>query len=267
MVALAGSLQKMRPQLSLVLPSHIKVERFERVVITAVNNKPDLLTCDARSLFNACTKAAQDGLLPDGREGALVPFKDENNKKIVQWMPMVFGLKKLVRQSGEIESIDARIVFSNEIKDERFEYVIYEGREQLRHEPMLWGDRGEKVLVYAYARWKSGQVEYHPMHRDDVMKRKSKSRAKKGPWFDWEDEMWLKTAIRGLAKKLPLSAETQRAIDRDEEPSEFERQKTDAVQSIEAAASMMGAPQIEHDAETGEITDAREPGEDEGELQ
>lgn len=270
--AIATGLERMRPQLKLQLPSHIPVERFERIVLTAMNNNPDLLACDRRSLFNACTKAAQDGLLPDGREGALVPFKDKNGKKMAQWMPMAFGLKKLVRQSGEIESIDARIVFQKEIDPvtdadgnivydrdgrpvRRFEYIIKQGKEEIRHEPILWGERGEKVLVYAYARWKSGHVEYHPMHKNDVMKRRKMSRAKSGSWFDWEDEMWLKTAIKGIANKLPRSATLDRALSRDDEGSEFEKLKGEAIQSIESAASIMGAPQIEHDPETGEISE------------
>lgn len=247
----------MRPQFKVALPSHISPERFERTVLTALNNTPDLLSADRRSLFNACSKAAQDGLLPDGREGALVIFKDKNGKKLVQWLPMTYGLIKLMRQSGEIDSVGSRIVFAQEIEDKKFEYFISEGREQLRHEPMLWGDRGEKVLVYAYARWKDGHVDYLPMHRDDVLKRKKVSRAKSeySPWNVWEDEMWLKTPLKALAKRMPLSSSIMRALERDEDASEFDKLKGEAIQSIGAAAAMMGAPQIEHDAETGEILD------------
>lgn len=268
--AIKHGLEQMRPQFAVALPKHISPERFERTVLTALNNNADLAACDRRSLFNACTKAAQDGLLPDGREGALVVFKDKTGKKLVQWMPMTYGLIKLMRQSGEIDSVGARIVFQAELDAGRFEYLIAEGREQLNHKPMLWGERGEKVLVYAYVRWKDGHIDYLPMHRDDVLKRKKASRAKSefGPWAQWEDEMWQKSAIKALAKRMPLSANLQRAIDRDEEPSEFEKMKGEAVQSIESAAALMGAPQIEHDPETGEIDEAedgdvgREPGED-----
>ena len=44
------------------LPAHIPAERFARVVMTAVQNNPDLQKCSRRSFFNACIKAAQDGL-------------------------------------------------------------------------------------------------------------------------------------------------------------------------------------------------------------
>ena len=95
-------LDQMRAQLAATLPAHISVDRFQRVVLTAINTNPDLLSADRRSLFNAAVRAAQDGLMPDGREGALVIFKDKNNKKNAVWMPMVFGIIKKSRQSGEI---------------------------------------------------------------------------------------------------------------------------------------------------------------------
>jgi recombination protein RecT len=245
----------MRAQLLATLPSHISYERFQRVVLTAINVNPDLLGADHHSLFIATTRAAQDGLLPDGREGAFVIFKDKSGKRLVTWMPMLAGLLRKIRQSGEIDSIGARIVYQNEIDQGRFKFVIEDGQEKLFHDPMLWGDRGAKVLVYAYARFKAtGHVEYAPLHRDDIMKRRAMSRAKdSGPWKDWEDEMWLKTAIRKLAARLPLSAEIMKSVTRDEEPSptEFERMKTAALQDSTTAMHQLGAPEPEPESLEG----------------
>src|SRR5688500_3765384 len=85
-------LTKMDHELSTALPPHMPVERFMRVVLTAVNGNPDLLKADRRTLFESAMKAAQDGLLPDGRDGAFVTFSGK-----VQWMPMVGGILKKVR--------------------------------------------------------------------------------------------------------------------------------------------------------------------------
>lgn len=243
---LQHGLEQMRPKFAAVLPNHISPERFERTVMTAVNTNPELLQADRRSLFNSCAQAASDGLLPDKREGALVIFKDKAGKKLVQWMPMVFGIIKKIRQSGEIDSIGARIVYQKEIDDGRFRFVVEDGKEKLYHDPMLWGDRGKKVLVYAYARFKeTGHVEYAPLHADDVLKRKaaSKSAAYGGPWKDWEDEMWLKTAIRAIAKRLPLSAELLSEIERDPEPTHFDELRNAAMTQLGAApVGMLDAP-------------------------
>src|SRR5687768_9095425 len=102
----------MRQQIKMALPSHISVEKFERVATTAVQTNPDLLNpqkVDRRSLFGALVRAAQDGLLPDGREGAIIPFKGK-----AAWMPMVAGIMKKVRNSGEIASWDAFPVFEKD---------------------------------------------------------------------------------------------------------------------------------------------------------
>jgi recombination protein RecT len=248
---LKTGLEQMRGQFRLLLPSHIAVEKFERVVLTAVNVNPELAAADRRSFFNACVRTAQDGLLPDGREGALVIYKNRDGQKLVQWLPMVFGLIKKIRQSGEIDSVGARIVYQNEIDDKRFRFVVEDGIEKLYHDPMLWGARGDMVLTYAYARFKSGLIEYAPLHKDDVMKRKAVSRAQKGPWQEWEREMWLKTAIRALAPKLPLSAEILQSITRNEEPTEFDRLKHEAIAALGAPSE---APQ-----EQGESAYVMEP--------
>jgi len=241
-------LEVMRPQFKATLPAHIAPERFERIVLTAINMNPDLLDADRRSLFNATTRAAQDGLLPDGREGAFVVYKDKSGKKIVQWLPMVFGITKLIRQSGEIESIGARIVYQNEIEKGRFEFIVSDGAERLRHEPILFGERGAAVLVYAYARFKTGHVEYMPLHSADIAKRRAASRSAGfagSPWNSWTDEMWLKTAIRALAKRLPLSSEIMDKLEHDDEPTEFEKQRDATVQSIDEARLMFAAPKEE----------------------
>jgi len=229
-----NGLEQMRPQFAVVLPSHITPERFERVVMTAINNNPDLLNADRRSLFNAATRAATDGLLPDGREGAFVIFNERSGRRVVAWIPMVFGLIKKIRQSGEVDSIGARIVYEREIEANRFKFVIEDGTERLYHDPLLFGDRGAKVLVYTYARFKeTGTVEYAPLHRDDVLKRRAVSKSA-AIWRDWEDEMWLKTAIRAISKRLPLSAEISATIDRDEDPTEFDKLKAEVVRQLSA---------------------------------
>jgi recombination protein RecT len=257
-------LDKMTPNLAVALPKHIPVERFKRTVLTAMNLTPELAEADRRSLFNACTRAAHDGLLPDGSEGALVIFKNnKTGKKEVQWLPMMKGVIKKLRQSGEIASISARVVYQKEIDQGRFRFVIEGGEEKLHHEPILWGDRGEPVLAYASARLKDGTVQHEPMTKSDILKAKAVSRSgnsEYGPWNKWPDEMWRKTPLKRLAKYLPLSAEDRRMIEEDDS-TEFEEMKQDAIahaqpQSLAAAAMLGGPAEPDHDADTGEVIEA-----------
>lgn len=75
--AFRADLESMKPQFEVALPPHVSVDRFIRVLVTAVQATPALLNVEQKSLLQASMKCAQDGLLPDGREAALVIFKDK----------------------------------------------------------------------------------------------------------------------------------------------------------------------------------------------
>lgn len=199
-------------ELSRVLPKHIPVERFQRVVLTAVQMNPDLVACNRQALWNACMKAAQDGLLPDGREGAIVPFKNE-----AQWMPMIAGLLKRFRNSGQFKSIGADIVRQGE----EFSYWKDEHGEHMRHVP---GDgSGKAIKAYAMAETKDGGIMIEVMNEAQINKRRTASRAKNSPlWNEWTDEAWKKTVLRSLSKLLPSSSDLDDLIRRDDELYSFE---------------------------------------------
>jgi recombination protein RecT len=106
-----ADLGRMSSEFKAALPAAIPVERFIRTAVTAVQMDPNLLAADRRSLYGACMKAAQDGLQLDGREAALVIFKDRRSgTSKVQYMPMVGGILKKIRNSGEISTITSRYV-------------------------------------------------------------------------------------------------------------------------------------------------------------
>ncbi len=266
-----GQLVARRDDYAPALPAHITPERFQRIVVTAVNLNPDLLDANRLSLMNACCKAASDGLLPDGREGALVIFNTKEKTdagerwiKKVQWLPMVYGLIKKARQSGEIAVLDAQIVYQNEIDQARFTYKRVDGVPKIDHEPIVTGPRGAAVLVYSVVKFKDGSIDYEVLHAEDVAKIRAVSKSRdKGPWADWAEEMWKKSAIRRHAKRLPISSELFDAISRDDEMTEFERQRGDAERKmLSAARTQLGAPTIDQDPEDGE----GEPSEDEKAL-
>lgn len=209
------NIQKMEPQFRAALPAHIPVEKFMRVVLTAIQTTPTLLSLDRTSLFAAATKAAQDGLLPDGREGAIVPFKNQ-----AQWMPMIAGILKKVRNSGEITTINSQIVYERD----DFEYWIDETGEHLKHRPLLDGDRGKRRSAYAVARTKDGGVYVEVMTEEQIQAVRSVSRAgAMSPWNGpFESEMIRKTVIRRLAKRLPMSTDLETTVQRDDSMYDFQ---------------------------------------------
>lgn len=200
-------LTKMGDQFVKALPEHIKPERFQRIVLTAVLSDPALLGADRKTLLEAAMRAAQDGLLPDKREGAFVVFGRQ-----VQWMPMIGGIIKKMHQSGEIAMLTAKVVYGGDTfrawVDDAGEHVAYEQAEHPDFDTIR--------QVFALAKTKDGAVYVETLTPRDIEKIRSVSRSKdKGPWVQWWEEMAKKSAIRRLAKRLPLSADLHDLIQRD----------------------------------------------------
>jgi recombination protein RecT len=259
--AMRGTLVKMQPEFQAALPPQIPVEKFIRTTLTAVQMNPELLGADRRSLLGACMKAAQDGLLLDGREAAPVIFRTKEGPK-VQYMPMVGGILKKIRNSGELASISAHVVYDKD----HFEYELGDN-ENIVHKPFLGEDRGRPIAVYAVAKTKDGAIYREVMSVADVDKVRQASRAKDaGPWVQWWDEMAKKTVIRRMAKRLPSSADVDQVLQSDNEASGFvqiDRREAVSITPVPEAqqaplsrlkASMGQAPMDAIDADTGEIT-------------
>ena len=259
--AMRGTLVRMQPEFQAALPPQIPVEKFIRTTLTAVQMNPELLGADRRSLLGACMKAAQDGLLLDGREAAPVIFRTKEGPK-VQYMPMVGGILKKIRNSGELASISAHVVYDKD----HFEYELGDN-ENIVHKPFLGEDRGRPIAVYAVAKTKDGAIYREVMSVADVDKVRQASRAKDaGPWVQWWDEMAKKTVIRRMAKRLPSSADVDQVLQSDNEASGFvqiDRREAVNITPVPEAqqaplsrlkASMGQAPMDAIDADTGEIT-------------
>ena len=250
-----SQLQRMDSEFGVALPTHIPVEKFMRVVTTAVNSNPDLMAANRRSLFEAAMRAAQDGLLPDGRDGALVIFGGK-----VQWMPMIGGILKKLRNSGELLSIDAQLVHQND----KFTYRL--GVDDVPiHEPDWFGERGAIIGVYAVAKLKGGTAFAEIMSKKAVEEVRNVSRAKNsGPWVTWWGEMARKTVLRRLSKRLPMSTDLDDLIRRDDDLYDLGEPKSSIDPRAQAAALAANlaanAPTGDKgfdpafvDAETGEI--------------
>lgn len=250
--AMRGTLSRMSGEFRAALPPQIPVEKFIRTTLTAIQMQPDLLGTDRRSLLGACMKAAQDGLIPDGREAALVIYRTKEGPK-TQYMPMVGGILKKIRNSGELASISANVVYERDL----FDYELGDS-EAIKHKPFLSADRGQPIAVYAIARTKDGAVYREVMSVSDVEKVRSASRASAaGPWVQWWDEMARKTVIRRIAKRLPSSADVDAVLESDNETFGFAQQQA-AAETPAPSFDEPGEPsrlKATIDASTGEITE------------
>ena len=271
----------------LALPSNVTPDAFRNAAVIAVQDNPKILSCDQSSVFKSIRTLAAAGLVPDGREAALVPFRTKEGEKC-QAMPMVFGLIKMVRRSGTVKDVRAHIVYQKEFDEGRFNYVIGDD-EHLEHTPILFGDRGEAIGVYAIATLNDGSKVREFMAAGDVDKVRRAGASQKiykkgerpktsdeplGIWKDWSEEMWKKTVIRRLCKRLDMSSEDMRRLMVDEdnikpmrdvtpEPEKPQGLAARAAAAREAARQQDEAPEEHDEGDTidGTASDAPDPDE------
>jgi recombination protein RecT len=217
-----------KTQLQQVAAAHMKPERMMRLMANAIRTTPKLGECDPMSLLGGLMTCAGLGLEPNTIMGHayLIPFR--NNRKNITEVQLVVGYKGLIdlaRRSGHITSISANIHYSD---DEVWEYE--EGTEaRLRHIP--GAQEGDKRHAYAIAKFRDGGHAYVVLPWAKVMKIRDGSQGwqtavkfgatDRNPWKSHEDEMAKKTAIRALAKYLPLSVEFRDALTVDGGKADF----------------------------------------------
>ena len=284
LVHLHRQLEDRTAQFAAALPAHIPVERFKRVLLTAIQMNPKLATADRPTLFTSAMKAAHDGLLPDGREGALVIYKTKvvingQDKWVdgVQWMPMIAGLRKKVRNSKEIATWDAKVVY------EKDEFLYEDGLDLiLKHKPYIDGDPGEIRAVYSVAKLKTGEisVDVMPKFQIDRIRGLSKS-PDKGPWGAHYSEMAKKTVARRHSKVLPMNTDLDDLLRADDSLYDMDGSSDKTVGAAEARPQLSDFSDVDtnepvditiepdsskqeidkksddvpHDAETGEVQD------------
>jgi recombination protein RecT len=213
--SLPAVIEAMESEFAKALGSTIPSSRFVRVAKSAINGNPDIANAERTSLLASIMAAAQDGLVIDGKEAAIVLFKGK-----AQYIPMVAGLVKKMRQHSDFGSLSHGIVYQREIDEGRFQYVKGDD-EFLKHDPILFDkDKGDAVGAYAVLTTKSGDKFRAVLDRDAIEKRLAKgnnSSAKR----EWRDEFWIKTVLRHLYKIAPNSGDEGGVLDKvfaDDEP-------------------------------------------------
>lgn len=210
-----------------VIAEHVTAERLIKVAITAVLKNPALLECSQESMMLALIEVGSIGLEPTGVLGQayLVPYYNKNtSQKEVQLQVGYRGMAELVYRAGKVYDIDPQVVHEGD----EFEYSL--GLHPvLRHVP----SDGEGLLTHAYAvaRYEIGESKFVVLTRDEVLKIKAASKGRGGPWVDWEEEMWKKSAVRRICKSLPMSTALERAIARDDAVSTGTIEEADVIDS------------------------------------
>lgn len=208
-------IQAMQGEIKKALPSVITPERFTRMVLSAISVNPKLASCTKASFLGAMMNAAQLGLEPNTPLGQayILPYMNKGALE-AQFQIGYKGLIDLAYRSGEVEVVQAHIVYEND----KFE-CEYGLEPKLTHTPAD-KDRGEPIKVYAVFKTKSGGYGFEVMSMEDVRNHASKySKAYSSSFSPWKtnfEEMAKKTVLKKVLKYAPLKSDFVKAVVQDE---------------------------------------------------
>ena len=233
-----------------------------RLALTAFRTNRGLQNCTPSSIMAAVMSAAQLGLEPHVQgQCYLVPHGNECTL-IVGYQ----GLLDLIRRSGQVKSLAARIVYASDDFN-----VSFHTTPPFAHNPNLRRPDNDPVVgVYCHAILTSDEHVFEWMTTTDVNAIRNRSKSgKSGPWAtDWS-EMARKTVLKRAAKYLPKSVQLADALDvadRAEAPGYIDATQQAPLRVTKAAhaAQIPSAPPADDEDDAGEQSPQVVPFEDEG---
>lgn len=211
----AAQIEQYRDEYAALVPSHVNADQWIRLAVGAIRGNKDLEQAarnDVGVFLRELKTAARLGLEPGTEQFYLTPRKSKAHgyKLIIKGIVGYQGIVELIYRAGAVSTVIVEAVRERDT----FRYVP--GRDDRPVHEIDWfgDDRGPLVGVYAYAVMKDGAVsKVVVLNRKRVMEIRAKSDSKDSdysPWNTNEESMWLKSAVRQLAKWVPTSAEYMR---------------------------------------------------------
>ena len=192
-------------RISNLVPRGIDGARMVQSFLSHIRGNPKLMACTSESLGDALLDCCRWGLFPGPDDHvSIIPRRDQATAQLTYK-----GKMRQVYRDTDVDFIKAVLFYSEEYETGRFKVI--EGQEQsIHHEPMPPSLRGEPLGCYAIAAFSDGKRVFSLMWADEITKiRDSCSGGGKfgkgkasGPWQEWPQEMWKKTAIIRLCKNL-----------------------------------------------------------------
>lgn len=228
---------------SAVLPSHItRPETWIRLAQGALkkgkrgrDGRTELEVAAANNpgvFLAALLDCARLGLEPGTEQYYLTPRKVKGQLEILGIIGYQ-GLIELIYRAGAVSSVVAEAVYTGDV------FEFRPGVDEMPRHEIDWDaeDRGQLRLVYAYARMKDGATsKVVVLNKASIAKIKASSQgasSEYSPWQNHPESMWLKSAVRQLAKWVPTSAEYVR---------EQLRAQRDVMTEVPAAGPSLGLP-------------------------
>lgn len=208
--AVIQAVESRLPELRKLLPADVSTDTFLSHFKTAVMQSPDLVKSNPRSVVQACVRAANDGLMLDGREAVIIvrnhKRQDGSWEKVAVYQRMYGGTLKRIRAAMPGCRIEARLVHEQDTF-----MVSFGDHPAITHTPHLGQGKGAILGVYAIVTETNGTQHREVMELDEIERIRDGSQnydptKPRGPWHDHFGEMARKTVLNRLAKLLPQAS-------------------------------------------------------------
>lgn len=254
-------LQKYRAEFEEALPKHVDPAVFFAAVRAVL---PDLTRCTPASTLQALLACARAGLVPDG---TLAVIKREGTTAV--FVPMYQGFIDQMYRSGMVSSVCFGVIHEAE------EWALtpsapspndfhHRARPELSPD-----DRGPVILAYAFAWMRDGsRSQVIVLSRSDAEAirdeyseafRRAEDEGRRDTfWHTHFIDMWIKSCVRRLVKRLPTTPEVRALSDVDDAGDEG-RVQVMAVPDEEAAFLLAAANAAGVAAEASQVPAAAVP--------
>jgi phage RecT family recombinase len=266
------AIERQAAVLDAVLPTYMSRARFEQIALAQIRATKKLVLCfetvaGQTSVLFGVIQAATVGLEIGGiaQECYLIP-RQRRMKQGNQWVDGHWeatlqlgykGVQKLARRDPAVADIMAGVVHEGDT----LEHWIDLGGEHFRHYP-TGGSDAELTHAYCLIRHTTGGGRAIVLDRAAVHKRRDASESykaemrkpenqRRGFWFEWEDEMWRKTAVHAAKHALDLAPEVRRVLDGDGQVQRFDAEAGIITGGGAAELTAVAEPGREHIEVTG----------------
>lgn len=218
-VAIKNTIKAMQPDLEkLVRATGTDINKFMNNAIMAAA-KPELQSgdVDRASIYKVVARAAQDGVLLDDKEAAMViGWNRKTRQKEAQYRLMAAGVMSMIARSPDISRVVCQLVHKND--DFSMDFVT-DGVPINHNFSGIKGARGEVVGAYAVAKLADGSwtsPEY--MEVDDINSvrdayvPKDKEGNYSGMWSNSWGEAARKTVLHRAKKRWPISQQVSESL-------------------------------------------------------
>lgn len=195
-----------------------KVAWFVSNAISEVRNTPALMEAAKvvpNQFFGALMKSIQMGL-PIGnqyRVASLIPRESKYTGKTISLQLWTRAYKMLAARTGKYSEIQVRPVYEKD----NLKVIFEDGKDSFIFEPVLWGDKGNKLGYIVYCRnLKTNNPIFRLYDMNFINKRRELAMTLKF-WETWTEEMEMKTVIGDFCKNwLDVEIEIQGYMSEDE---------------------------------------------------